>query len=196
MSSRKAWKLLVSSCQQKLVERRQPQPAPVPVLPTFSCDECEAVYNKLRALRSHQMRAHQRRREARRYVLDSICCIWRWERSGAFWHGKTGALEPFSDDAVAAADQQDCAHRRQCKREGRSHLAGPPMLRGGAEGQRACLWWGTNAYGPRCFVSTVGSWVLFFARTRRRDARWVFFSRRFPQGFFCMLTSLPGETRW
>ena len=36
---------------------------------------------------------------------------------------------PFSDDAVAAADRQDCAHRRQCKREGRSHLAGPPMLR-------------------------------------------------------------------
>ena len=42
---------------------------------------------------------------------------------------------PFSDDAVAAADRQDCAHKRQCKREGRSHLAGPPMLRGGAEGQ-------------------------------------------------------------
>ena len=59
----KAWKLLVSSCQRKLVERRQrsepAQPAPVPVLPTFSCDECEAVYDKLRALRSHQMRALQ-----------------------------------------------------------------------------------------------------------------------------------------
>ena len=51
-------------------------------------------------------------------------CVLAW---------KSGALEPFSDDAVAAADQQDCAHRRQCKREGRSHLAGPPMLRGGAE---------------------------------------------------------------
>ena len=36
----------------------------------------------------------------------------------------------------------------------------------------------------------------FFARTRRRDARWVFFSRRFPQGFFCMLTSpARGDTR-
>ena len=48
----KAWKLLVSSCQRKLVERRQrsepAQPAPVPVLPTFSCDECEAGYDKLR----------------------------------------------------------------------------------------------------------------------------------------------------
>ena len=97
----KAWKLLVSSCKERLVESRQQsepaQPAPVPILPTFSCDECEAVYNKLRALRSRQMRAHQRRREARRYVLDSICSvckadfrsspIWRWERSGAFWHG-------------------------------------------------------------------------------------------------------------
>ena len=54
----KAWKLLVSSCQRKLVQRRQrsepAQPAPVPVLPSFSCDECDAVYNKLRALRSHQ----------------------------------------------------------------------------------------------------------------------------------------------
>ena len=48
----------------------------------------------------------------------------RCDRSGAFWHGKSVALEPFSDDAVAAADQQDCAHRRQCKREGRSHLVG------------------------------------------------------------------------
>ena len=50
-------------------------------------------------------------------------CVLAW---------KSGAFEPFSDDAVAAADQQDCAHS---KREGRSHLAGPPMLRGGAEGQ-------------------------------------------------------------
>ena len=75
----KAWKLLVSSCQRKLVERRQRsepvQPAPFPVLPTFGCDECEAVYDKLRAIRSHQMTAHQRRREARRHVLDSICPV-------------------------------------------------------------------------------------------------------------------------
>ena len=45
----KARKLPVSSCQRKLVERRQwsepAQPAPVSVLPTFSCNECEAVYN-------------------------------------------------------------------------------------------------------------------------------------------------------
>ena len=92
----KAWKLPVSSCQRKLVERRQRSESPLfaPV-PTFRCDECDAVYNKLRALRSHQMRAHQRRRETRRYVLDSVCSsrdrgsfnIWRWERSGAFGHG-------------------------------------------------------------------------------------------------------------
>ena len=116
--------------------------------PTFGCDECEAVHKKLRALRSHQMRAHQRRREARRYVLDSISvckadfrsrprviqhlevgakrCVLAW---------KSGALEPFPDDGVAAADQQVSADRGQCKREGRSHLARPPMLRGGAEGQ-------------------------------------------------------------
>ena len=55
-----AWKLLVSSCQRKLVERRQrsepPRFAPVPILPTFGCDECDAVYLTLRALRSHQVR--------------------------------------------------------------------------------------------------------------------------------------------
>ena len=34
------------------------------------------------------------------------------------------------------------------------------MLRGEAEGQRARLWWGTNAYGPKCFVSTA-VWILF-----------------------------------
>ena len=55
------------------------------------------------------------------------------ERCVLAW--KYGALEPFLDDAVAGADQLDCAHRRQCKREGRSHLAGPPMLRGGADGE-------------------------------------------------------------
>ena len=111
----KPWKLLVSSCQRKLLERRQrsepAQAAPVPVLPTFSCD---AVFNKLGALRSHQTRAHQRRREARRHVLDSNCpvCMADFQsRSRATQH-------PFSDDAVAAAGQQDCAHRRQCKREG------------------------------------------------------------------------------
>ena len=75
----KAWKVLVSSCQRKLVECRQrsepAQAALVPVLPTFSCDESDAVHNKLRALRSHQMKAHQRRREARRYVLDSVCPV-------------------------------------------------------------------------------------------------------------------------
>ena len=52
----KAWKLLVSSRQQLLVERRQrsepAQAALVPVLPTFGCDECDAVYFKLQALRS------------------------------------------------------------------------------------------------------------------------------------------------
>ena len=99
----KAWKLLVSSCQRKLVERRQrsepAKPALVSVLPTLSCDECEAVCSG--PFGQHQMRAHQRRRERRRHVLESIrpyarrisvrdrwsFSIWRWERSGAFWHG-------------------------------------------------------------------------------------------------------------
>ena len=72
----KAWKLLVSSCQRKLVERPA-QAALVPVLQTFGCDECDAVYFKLRALRSHQMTAHQRRREARRYGLDSVCPVYK-----------------------------------------------------------------------------------------------------------------------
>ena len=73
-----------------------------PVLPTFSCDECDAVYKKLWALRSHQMRAHQRRREARLCVLGSDCgrdrgsfSIWRWERSGAFWHRNVERSSPF-----------------------------------------------------------------------------------------------------
>ena len=149
----KAWKRLVSSCQRKLVERRQrsepAQDALVPVLPTFSCGECDAVYKKLWALRSHQMRGHQRRREARRCVLGSDCPVCKADfrsRPRVIQHlevgakrcvlaSKCGVLEPLSDDAVAAADQQDCAHRRQCKRKGRSHLAGPPLLRGGAEGQ-------------------------------------------------------------
>ena len=111
------------------VERRQrsepAQPALVPVLPTFGSDKCDAVYFKLRAFRSHQMRAHQRRREARRYVLDSVCAVCKADfRSrprvtqhlevGAKWcvlAWKSGALVPFSDDAVTAADQQDCAQR-------------------------------------------------------------------------------------
>ena len=98
-----AWKLLVSSCQRKLVERRQqsepPLLAPVPILPTFSCDECDAVYFTLRALRSHQMKAHQRRREARRYGCVPFARqifgrdrgsfnTLRWERNDAFWHGR------------------------------------------------------------------------------------------------------------
>ena len=62
------------------------------------------------------------------------CNILRWERNDVLvW--KSGTLVPFSDDAVAAADRQDCEDKRQCKREVRSHLAGPPMLRGEAEGQ-------------------------------------------------------------
>ena len=71
-----AWKLLVSSCQRKLVERRQrsePPPfAPVPSLPEFGCDDCDAGYFTLRALRSHQMKAHQRQRKARRYVRNDV----------------------------------------------------------------------------------------------------------------------------
>ena len=126
-----AWKLLVTSCQRKLVERRQrsepPRFSPVLILPTFVCDECDAVYFKLRALRSHQMKAHQRRWEARRHVLDSVCPVCKSDfrsrprviqhlevgakRSVLAW--KSGTLVPFSDDAVAAADRQDCAHRRQ-----------------------------------------------------------------------------------
>ena len=148
-----AWKLLVSSCQRKLVERRQrsepPLFASVPILPTFSCDECDAVYFTLRALRSHQMKAHQRRREARRHVLGSVCPVCKADfrsRPRVVQHLEVGAkrcvlawksstLVPFSDDAVAAADRLDCDHRRRCKREGRNHLAGPPMLKGEAEGQ-------------------------------------------------------------
>ena len=136
-----AWKLLVSSCHRKLVERRQrsepPLFVPVPILPTFSCDECDAVYFTLRALRSHQMKAHQRRREARRYVLGSVCPVCKADfrsRPRVIQHlevgakrcvlaWKLGTLVPFSDEAVAAADRLDCEHRRRCKREGRSHLA-------------------------------------------------------------------------
>ena len=143
-----AWELLVSSCQRNLVERRQRSEPPlfalVPILPTFSCDECDAIYFTLRALRSHQMKAHQRRREARRYVLGSVCPVCKADfgsRPRVIQHlevgakrcvlaWKSGTLVPSSDDAVAAADRLDCEHRRQCKREGRSHLAGPPMLRG------------------------------------------------------------------
>ena len=77
------------------------------------------------------MIADQRRREARRCVLDSICPVCKADfrsrprviqylevgakRCVLAW--KYGPLQLFSDDAVAAADQQDCAHRRQCKRE-------------------------------------------------------------------------------
>ena len=64
------WCLRASGSSWNVVSGRRP--APVSVVRTFSCDECDAVYDKLRALRSHQMRAHQRRWEARRYVLDSI----------------------------------------------------------------------------------------------------------------------------
>ena len=87
----KAWKLLVSWCQRKLVERRRQsepaQPAPVPGLQTFSCDECEAVCNKLQALRSHHTRAHQRRRE----VPDSICSVCKADfRSRPKGHSASG----------------------------------------------------------------------------------------------------------
>ena len=130
-----AWKLLVSSCQRKLVEPRQrselPLFAPFHILPTFSCDECDAVYFTLQALRSHQMKADHRRREARRYVLASVCPVckadFRWrprviqhlevgaKRCVLAW--KSGTLVPFSEEAVAAADRLDCEHRRRCKRE-------------------------------------------------------------------------------
>ena len=42
---------------------------------TFGCDECDAVYFKLQALRSHQIRADQRRPETRRCVLVSVCPV-------------------------------------------------------------------------------------------------------------------------
>ena len=131
----KAWKQSVSSCQRKLVEgplRSGPsQPAPDPVLPIFTCDQCGAVYGKLWALRWHQMRAHQRRREARRFVLDSVCPVCKADfrlRPRVIQHLEVGArrcapawryggLEPYPDHAVATADQLDCEHRRRCKRE-------------------------------------------------------------------------------
>ena len=67
------------------------------------------------------------------------------------------------------------------------------MLR---DGQWARLWWGTNAHGPRCFVSTVGSCVdgVFCSHAEKRHAGFSF--EKASSGFFCMLTSLPGEARW
>ena len=92
-----AWKLLVSSCQRKLVERRQrsepPLFAPVPILPTFGCDECDAENFTRRALRSHQMKAHQRRRKHVPFARQIFgrdrgsFNILRWERNDVFWHG-------------------------------------------------------------------------------------------------------------
>ena len=72
-----SWYLLARGNWWMLPALGPSQPDPVPVLPAFSCDLCDAVYGKLRALRSHQKRAHQRRREARSYVLDSICPVWK-----------------------------------------------------------------------------------------------------------------------
>ena len=157
--------------RRKLVERRlrtrPSQPAPVPFLPTFSCDQCEAVHGKLQALRSHRMRAHQRRREARRYVLDSVCPVCKAEfqprprviqhlevgarRCAPAW--KHGGLEPYPEDAIAAADQLDCEHKRLCKREGRSHLPGSPKY----EEQRR--WRVTSQCGD------AGLWVTDFVST-------------------------------
>ena len=141
----KAWKQLVSSCQRKLVERHlrsEPsQPAPVPFLPTFSWDQCDDVHGKLRALRSHQVSAHQRRREAPlrpRFNLPRMQGGFPVEAEGNSASGgakrcvlarKYSALEQYSDDAVAAADQLDCEHRRRCMLVGRSHLTGPPVMR-------------------------------------------------------------------
>ena len=95
------------------------QPVPVHVLPTFSCDQRDAVYGKLRALRLHQVRAHQRRREARLYVLDSVCPSCKADlrsrprviqhlevgamRSALAW--RFGVLQPYPEDAVAAGDK-------------------------------------------------------------------------------------------
>ena len=89
------------------------------------------------------MRAHNRRREARRYVLGSICPGCKADfrsRPRAIQHLEVGArrcalawrygeLEPFPEDDVAAADKLDCEQRRLCKREGRSDLVGPPMMK-------------------------------------------------------------------
>ena len=83
----KAWKQLVSRCQETS--------QPVPVLSTFTCDQCDAVCGKLRALRSHQMRAHQRRREARRYLLDSVCSVCKADfrsRPRVIQHLEVGAM--------------------------------------------------------------------------------------------------------
>ena len=90
----KAWKQLVPTCQRKLVERRSrsgpSQPFPIPVLPTLGCDQCDAVYGKLRALRSHHMRAQS----AYRMEVRARRCAQAWSYGG---------LEPFQEDAMTAA---------------------------------------------------------------------------------------------
>ena len=179
----KAWKPLVSSCQRKLVERRQrsvpARAALVPVPPTFGCDECDAVYFKLQTLRSHQMRAHQRRREARRYVLDSVCPVC----SGAFWHGNlerscrfrmTRWQPPTSRTArtVHASGKDEVIWQsRQCsevEQKANEHVFGGRMLMGrSVSSQRLAR-----------------VWMVFFSRTRRRGARWFF-----PRGSFLRVHS-------
>ena len=88
--------------------RDSSQPASGPVQPTFSCDQCDAVCGKLRALRSHQIRAHQRRRKVRCPVCKADFrsrprVIQHLEvearRCAPAW--KHGGLDTYSDDAVA-----------------------------------------------------------------------------------------------
>ena len=177
----KAWKQLCLRASQNSWNADCVRNPRSHVLPTFGYDQCDAVYGKVRALRSRQMRAHQRRREARRHVLDSICltCMADFRsRPRVIQHLEVGAkrcaLEPHSGDAVAAADQVDCEHRRRCKLEGRSHLSGPPM----SEVEKVA-----DEHVPPCAGTSASGSLFFrlscvrrghqrsFARTRQRDAR-------------------------
>ena len=135
------------------------------------------------------MRGHQRRWEARRYDLDSICAACRadfrsrWrviqhlevgaERRFAW---KYGALEPFSDDAVAGADQLDCVQ------------GGTQSVGGAANVKRWSRWrMNTSLVEDECFwamVFRLDGWLVCgrsFARTRRETH--VFFSSRRVPGF-------------
>ena len=93
-------------------------------------------------------------------------CVLAW---------KSGVLVPFSDDAVAAADQQDCVHRRQCKREGRSPSGGAANVERWSRRRPMS----TSLVGDECLWAAVfrlNGWLVcdgVFSPTRRKDARCV-----------------------
>jgi hypothetical protein len=107
------------------------------------CAECGAEFRSRRGLRTHQIHAHGRRREVRRYCLGSVCptCFGDWHTRLRCLHHmqygaaacrqawQTGRLPTFSDEEVAAADAGDRVLRRDCTALGTSELAGPPPVR-------------------------------------------------------------------